>query len=181
MRPTTTHLKRAGGLLAIVAVLGLVTKFLLLYLTDAIFAPPVIFLSDQLGPVMASAVLVPVYAWASYRLAMLTVAGIDHRRDGRLSAWLVGIVSRERDDDVGRTVRSWWNHGPVWRFGGLVISGALLGGIVTTGLWRFRRPRDPLERIRKVAWLTSAAFAAGFVPLYAILGPEALDALTGWL
>ncbi len=181
MTTNARRVRKAGTLIAAVALIGLAAKFLLLYLTDIVFAPPIVAVAAWLGPVPSFMIFVPVYAVASYWLAMLAVRGIDHRADGWLVRRLTSLVASERRDDTGRAIQRWWSRGPLMRGFGFLVSGILLGGILTTGMWRFRRPRAPLAEMRRVALFTSATFGVSFVALYAFVGAEAVRAATDWL
>lgn len=161
---TVRKIGRTGFFAAALVGVVVVVKFVLLWLTDAIFAPPIVGMTAWLGFWKAFIISSVLYSAGSYVLAMAAVKGIDKKLGGKPS-WLehklTSLVDKDRDSDTGRRIQRWIAPGG---FIGITISGVLMGGIVTTGLCYYAGMRD---NIKLIAAYSSVVFGISFAAFYA--------------
>ncbi len=158
---------KAGGsqvrwsILGIFGAAGIVAgKLFLIWLSDIVFAPPIIGLALWLGFWKALVISAAVYAAGSYALALVAVRAIDRVLKGEPS-WLATFLSKERQSFRGRQAEKLLVPGGI---AGITISSVLVGGVVTTGLCYYGGARS---RIHAIAAYSSLVFALSFAGFYA--------------
>lgn len=145
-----------------ITIVGLVAvvKIVLLWASDAIFAPPILALTAQLGLTLGFAISAVAYSAGSYAGALWVVRVIS-RRAGSRETRVHRLIGRERSATRGRLAARAIGAGS-WL--GLALSSIMVGGIITTALYFYAGlPRD----IRAVAAFTSVVFGITFAGFYA--------------
>jgi hypothetical protein len=135
-------------------------KLLLVWLSDVVFAPPIIGLALWLGFWKAFVISAAVYAAGSYVLALLAVRAVDRVLKGEPSR-LARFLSKERQSFRGRQAEKLLVPGGI---AGITIASVLVGGVVTSGLCYYGGARS---RINAIAAYSSVVFAVTFAAFYA--------------
>ena len=151
--------RRAGRAVVIVGLVA-AAKIVLLWASDAVFAPPIVALTAQFGLARGFLISAIAYSAGSY-VGALWVVRVIGRRVGSAETRIQRLIGRERRASRGRLATSAIGAGS-WL--GLAMSSVLVGGIVTTALYFYAGlPRD----IRVVAAFTSTVFGVTFAGFYA--------------
>jgi hypothetical protein len=144
-------------------VVGLVAalKIVLLWASDAIFAPPIVALTAQFGLAWGFAISAVAYSVGSFVGALWVVRVISRRVGTRGETRVERLIGKERSASRGRLASRAIGAGS-WL--GLAISSVMVGGIITTALYFYAG----LQRdIRVVAAFTSIVFGVTFAGFYA--------------
>jgi hypothetical protein len=148
---------KVGSLAAIGAVAG---KLLLIWLSDAVFAPPIIGLALWLGFWKAFLISTVAYATGSYVLSIVAVRALDRALEGSPSR-LATFLAKQRQSLRGRRAERLVVPGGI---AGITVSSVLVGGVLTSGLWYYAGARS---HIHAIAAYSSLVFALSFAAFYA--------------
>jgi hypothetical protein len=159
-RSAKTEWRRPGVLVGSATVVAVGGKILLVWLSDMVFAPPIVALAIWLGFWKAFLLSALLYGVGSYAFALLAVRAVDRLLRGEPSRF-AAFLARHRQSFRGRQAQRLLVPGGLV---GLTLSSVLVGGIVTSALWYYAGARS---HVRAVAAYSSLVFALSFAAFYA--------------
>lgn len=149
----------AGGRRLLSYFAGAVATVAFFFWDEALLVAPVLAMTKLIGAGLTFLCLTPVFFVVSFAGALLAVRAYERASAGQPSGverWL----SRQTESSTGRSGQ--WLLRTTSGIG-FIAASVVLGGILTTWLIRVGGRRDGLTR---VAAVSSALFAVGFVGLY---------------
>lgn len=162
-----TEVMASGKKVAAATAFGAVA-FLVTYLWESIWAIPIFAFTAFTGPILATLVLVPLYAEVEFWLSMKYVkihqqrfAKKEHESPSRLGTWLEKKAESLDETRLGKWVRRLLKSGKAT---GFVLASFLAGGLPVTVFLYHKGER---QNLRSIARLSCWIFGATFVPIYA--------------